>query len=218
VTASEYSEGDGAPARTVVLEDVTLKVPAGQLIMVAGPVGSGKSTLLASLACARPVLEGSCEVLGWRSYVTQKPFLLNGTVKENILFGLTFETTRYEDAIWRAALTEDLRALSLGDQTLVGENGVQLSGGQKARVALARAMYADADVALLDDVLSAVDAHTGRHLWEHCIVKGLKGSGKTVVLVSHQLQYLSMPEVDSVVVLRAGRVEMQGPWEQIRQV
>lgn len=219
MAASEPSEGGGiAPARTVVLEDISLKVPAGQLVMVAGQVGSGKSTLLASLACARPALEGRCEVLGRRCYVTQKPFLLNATVKDNILFGLTFEAARYDDAIWRAALTEDLSALNLGDQTLVGENGVQLSGGQKARVALARAMYADADVALLDDVLSAVDAHTGRHLWEQCIVNGLKKSGKTVVLVSHQLQYLSMPEVDSVVVLRGGRVEMQGPWEQIREL
>ncbi|CAE8677285.1 unnamed protein product, partial [Polarella glacialis] len=201
----------------LVLKEVSLAVPHGHLVMVAGPVGAGKSCLLASLACARPALAGRCEVAGRRAYVAQKPFLLNATVRENVLFGLDLDQVKYEDALRRAALKQDLLALPAGEETLVGESGVQLSGGQKARVALARALYADADVVLLDDVLSAVDAHTGRFLWEQCIVGGLLKRGKTVVLVSHQLQYLSRPEVSSVVLLREGRIWLQGPWRELEQ-
>lgn len=200
---------------TVILQDVNIQISKGQLVMVAGPVGAGKSTLLASLACARPALGGCCEVFGRRAYASQKPFLMNASIQQNILFGSKLDLQRYEDAVFRAALRPDLQALPEGDSTLVGENGVQLSGGQKARVALARALYADAHIVLLDDVLSAVDAHTGKFLWENCIVGGLLRRGKTVVLVSHQLQYLSRSEVSSVILLRGGKVWLQGPWLQL---
>ncbi|CAJ1399943.1 unnamed protein product [Effrenium voratum] len=200
---------------TRILQGVNLQVKAGSFVMIAGPVGSGKSTLLASLAGARPALSGLCRVRGLRAFVPQKPFLLNGSVKENILFGLPCDQERYESALQTAALPEDLKTLSRGDATMVGESGVQLSGGQKARVALARAIYSDADVICLDDVLSAVDAHTARFIWEKCFTQGFLKLKKTVILVSHQIQYLSRPEVNSVVILREGRIWLQGSWGEL---
>lgn len=211
------SADDGPPSvrQTVVLKDVSLEIQPGELVMIAGAVGSGKSSLLASLAGARPALSGRCAVSGRRAYVSQKPFLLNATICDNILFGLPMDSARYNDAIRLAALPEDLAALQAGDQTLVGENGVQLSGGQRARVALARALFADADVLLLDDVLSAVDAHTGRFLWNECLNGSLRRQRKTVVLVSHQVQYLSHPEVSRIVLLGDGRICRQGTWKEL---
>jgi len=168
------SKTDSGDVTEVVLDQINLSIPWGSLVMIAGPVGSGKSTLLASLSGARPALNGLCETSGRRAYASQKPFLLNASIQENILFGLPFDQCRYQEAIVLAALPEDIKALPKGSDTLVGENGVQLSGGQKARVALARVVYADADTVLLDDVLSAVDAHTGKYLWDNCIVGWLK--------------------------------------------
>ncbi|CAE7644984.1 abcC3 [Symbiodinium microadriaticum] len=200
---------------TCILEQVSFQVPKGSFVMIAGPVGSGKSTLLASLACSRPPLRGQCHVSGHRAFVSQKPFLLNGTVKENILFGLPLDEDKYASALRMAALVEDLSSLSSGDATPVGESGVQLSGGQKARVALARAVYSNSEVVCLDDVLSAVDAHTARYIWDSCLIEGLLRNKKTVILVSHQIQYLSRPEVDSVIMLRNGQLWLHGPWSEL---
>ncbi|CAE7932971.1 ABCC2 [Symbiodinium necroappetens] len=200
---------------TCILEQVSFQVPKGSFVMIAGPVGSGKSTLLASLACSRPPLRGQCHVSGHRAFVSQKPFLLNGTVKENILFGLPLDEDKYASALRMAALVEDLGSLSSGDATPVGESGVQLSGGQKARVALARAVYSNSEVVCLDDVLSAVDAHTARYIWDSCLIEGLLRNKKTVILVSHQIQYLSRPEVDSVIMLRNGQLWLHGPWSEL---
>jgi len=211
-----YRSGtDSGLFETCVLEKLNFQVKAGSFVMTAGAVGSGKSTLLASLACARPALHGFCETKGRRAYVPQKPFLLNGTVKENIVFGLPLDDERYNSALEMSALPDDLKTLTSGDATLVGESGVQLSGGQKARVALARAIYADADVVCLDDVLSAVDAHTARFIWQKCFIEGFLKMKKTVILVSHQIQYLSRPEVDSVIMLRDGKIWLQGPWAEL---
>ena len=112
---------------TRVLKKLNFQVKAGSFVMIAGPVGSGKSTLLASLACARPALHGLCETKGRRAYVPQKPFLLNGTVKENIIFGLPFDEERYNSALDMSALPDDLKTLTDGDATLVGESGVRTS-------------------------------------------------------------------------------------------
>ncbi|CAK9002186.1 ATP-binding cassette sub-family C member 4 (MRP/cMOAT-related ABC transporter) (Multi-specific organic anion transporter B) (MOAT-B) (Multidrug resistance-associated protein 4) [Durusdinium trenchii] len=199
-------------SETCVLSAVNLQVKAGSFVMIAGAVGSGKSTLLASLACARPALHGSCHTNGRRAYVPQKPFLLNGTIREDITFGLPYDEERYNSCVEMAALPDDLKTLTRGDYTLVGESGVQLSGGQKARVALARAIYTDADVVCLDDVLSAVDAHTARFIWQKCFVEFFLKSKKTLILVSHQIQYLSRPEVDSIIMLRDGQIWLEGPW------
>ena len=126
-----YRSGtDSGLFETCVLEKLNFQVKAGSFVMIAGAVGSGKSTLLASLACARPALHGFCETKGRRAYVPQKPFLLNGTVKENIIFGLPLDDERYNSALEMSALPDDLKTLTSGDATLVGESGVRTSGMQ----------------------------------------------------------------------------------------
>jgi len=164
------------------------KISAGSLIMIAGPVGCGKSVLLSVLAQGISPESGSSMVGGTRAFVGQKPFLLNGSVRDNILFCREMNESKYQACIEAAALEVDLRNIAGGDGAMVGDNGIQLSGGQKARVALARALYSDADCYFLDDILSAVDATTAQFLWE-VSVKGLYDRGKTIVFVTHQEQY-----------------------------
>jgi ABC-type multidrug transport system fused ATPase/permease subunit len=213
----------GYVAGKPVLSDVNLDVKAGEMVVITGGVGSGKSTLLASIAGALPLLNSlssekpaALTLSSRRAYVAQKPFLMNSTLRDNILFGLRWDAARYAEALERAALTEDLRSLPSADLTHVGESGVQLSGGQKTRVCLARALYADAEIYLFDDVLSAVDAHTGRFLWDH-VFAWLKQQRKSVVLVTHQLQYVARVEVDRVLMLKDSRICMDGPWADIQQ-
>jgi len=199
----------------VVLKNVSLQIKKGEFIVIAGPVGSGKSTLLGSLSKGLEPLEGACNVAGSRAFVSQRPFLLNGTIKENILFGLPYDEGNYQDVIHYAALTQDLAAMQDGDDTVVGESGVQLSGGQKARVAFARALYSNADCYFFDDVLSAVDANTGQFLWDRVITSRL--AGKTIVLATHQVQYISRNEVDRVVILSPNGDIMVGAWKDIHE-
>ena len=185
--------GDG---EVVVLEHVNLVVPRGRLMIICGEVGAGKSTLLAAIAHAHPVAAGRVWVTGSRAYAGQTAFIMTGTVRENIVFQLPWEPLRYKDALARAQLLPDIAQLPLGDETVVGSEGVQLSGGQRARVALARVLYADAEVVLLDDIMAALDAHTGAMVWRD-VVCWCKQRGKTVVLVTHQLQLLQRDEVCS---------------------
>ena len=148
---------EGAVAEEVtVLDGISLEIRRGQLVVVCGEVGAGKSTLLAALARARPLASGRLRVSGSRAYAGQKAFIMTGSVRDNILFQLPWEPDRYADVLARAQLLPDLALLAQGDLTLVGSEGVQLSGGQRARVALARVLYADADVMFLDDVMSCL--------------------------------------------------------------
>jgi len=149
-----------------------------------------------------------------RALVTQKPFILNGTIRENITFHAPYDEARYLDTLQKCCLLQDLEAFPDHDQTLVGEAGVQLSGGQKARVGLARALYSDADLLFLDDVLSAVDAHTGRYIFDNVICAQAE-QGRTVFLVTHQLQYLSRSEVSEIFLLEDGKVQNTS-WETIK--
>ena len=171
----------GAEEEVVVLQGVDLVLKRGQFLIICGEVGAGKSTLLASLALAQPLSEGKVEVHGSRAYANQKAFVMTGSIRDNILFQLPWEPRRYREALERAALLPDLASMPEGDRTLVGPEGVQLSGGQRARVALARVLYADADVVLLDDVMSALDAETGAKVWAGAIC-WMKARGKTVRL------------------------------------
>jgi ATP-binding cassette subfamily C (CFTR/MRP) protein 4 len=132
------------------------------------------------------------------AYASQEPWIFSGTVRQNILCGLDYDTERYNRVIDACALVNDLGHFPDGDGTLVGERGTSLSGGQKARVNLARALYINADIYLLDDPLSAVDAKVGRHLFDHAIKSFL--NGKIRVLVTHQLQYIN--EVDKIIFLK----------------
>ena len=143
--------------------------------------------------------------------------MLNASIRENIVFYAPslFDEARYWDVVQRCCLLPDLDALPDRDFTLVGESGVQLSGGQKSRVCLARAVYCDADVLFLDDVLSAVDAHTGRYIFDH-VLAPLCQNGKTVFLVTHQLQYLSRPEIAQIFVLERGEVK-RTTWPKLQK-
>ena len=179
---------------------VDVECDKGDLVVITGPVGSGKSTVLATLARALRPLTGKVVASDQRAYVAQRPFLSEGTVAENILFGLARDDDRLSDAVSRAQLTKDLEALPCGLEARVGPAGVQLSGGQRARVALARALYAKPSLAILDDVLSAVDAHTGSAIWSDAITH-LASQGCCVILATHQLHYASRSEVSRVISL-----------------
>ncbi|CAI7808010.1 unnamed protein product [Closterium sp. NIES-53] len=206
--------GEGALA----LCDVTLDIPPGQLVIVVGEVGAGKSSLLAGLLGEITRVAGSVSVAGRVAYTSQDPWILNATVRDNILMGAAGDTAaavdegRYQRAIDVCALRHDLAMLAGGDMAEIGERGINLSGGQKHRVALARAVYARADVVLLDDPLSAVDTHVGRHLFTECICGELAGT--TRVLVTHQLQYAS--HADVIIVIRAGRVTAMGTFDELQ--
>ncbi|XP_031835583.1 ATP-binding cassette sub-family C member 4-like isoform X1 [Nomia melanderi] len=213
------------------LSDVTMRVQAGELLALVGSVGSGKSSILYLLLRDLPLGAGSVKMLSnpmedvhddahgyftdkrnlTISYASQDPWLFSGTVRENILFGVPYDNARYAAVTKACALIRDFQQLPYGDLTHVGENGSSLSGGQKARVNLARAVYKQADVYLLDDPLSAVDAKVAKHLFMRCIRQYL--SGKTRILVTHQLQFIK--KVDSIAVLDRGRVRMSGSYEQL---
>lgn len=171
------------------INNITLAVAPGTLTCIIGPVGSGKSSLLSALLGEMKQLTGSVHLLGSVAYAPQVPSLIHETVRENILFGKEFDEERYAQTIETCALKADFESLLAGDLTIIGERGINLSGGQKARVAMARAVYSDCDIVLLDDPLSAVDAHVGHKLFNECIKQMLKT--KTVLLVTHQLQYVN---------------------------
>uniref|UniRef100_A0A4W4ELG6 Multidrug resistance-associated protein 4 n=1 Tax=Electrophorus electricus TaxID=8005 RepID=A0A4W4ELG6_ELEEL len=180
------------------LQNVSFTVKAGQLLAVIGPVGAGKSSLLSTILGELPQDNGVVKVKGELTYASQQPWVFPGTIRSNILFGKKLQTQRYEKVLRACALKRDMELLPEGDLTLIGDRGATLSGGQKARVNLARAVYQDADIYLLDDPLSAVDAEVGRHLFEHCICGILKE--KPRILVTHQLQYLKA--ADHILVLK----------------
>jgi ATP-binding cassette subfamily C (CFTR/MRP) protein 4 len=148
------------------LQDITFEVNPKELVGVIGPVGSGKSSLLMALLGEMPnMTKDSIDINGSVFYVSQEPWIFSATIKENILFGKAYVKDKFDDIISACSLTEDLEMLPNGQDTFIGEKGVNLSGGQRARISLARALYSDADIYLLDDPLSAVDAHVAKHLY-----------------------------------------------------
>lgn len=151
-------------------------------------VGSGKGSILNAILGEMPITDGKVMIKGQISYASQEPWVFPGTLRQNVLFGQDMDPERYFKVLEVCALNRDINNFEHGDLTLVGERGVALSGGQKARVNLARSIYRKADIYLLDDPLSAVDAHVGRHLFEACIKTFLKD--KAVILVTHQIQHL----------------------------
>lgn len=188
------------------LSDLNVDCVYGGLTVVAGPVGSGKSSFLLGLLGEMRVLEGSIHLPRRHgvSYVAQNSWLQNATVKDNILFGSPYETKRYETVIEACGLLTDLENLEAGDETEIGERGTTLSGGQKARIALARAVYSPSQTVFLDDVLSALDAGTSRFVVEKCI-KGDILAGRTVVLVTHHVSLVS-DAAKKIIVLSDGQV------------
>lgn len=198
------------------LSKINLCIEKGQLIGVIGKVGSGKSSLLAAITAEMEKRLGEVFVKKLErgfGFAAQEPWIQHGTVKENILFGKAFDVEKYSAVIHACALEEDLQILPVGDETEIGENGVTLSGGQKARVALARAVYQDKEVYLLDDPLAAVDAHVAAHLFHHCIMGLLQN--KTRILCTHHTHFLS--GADLVIVMDGGSVTHSGPPNKILQ-
>uniref|UniRef100_A0A668W2X7 ATP-binding cassette, sub-family C (CFTR/MRP), member 12 n=1 Tax=Oreochromis aureus TaxID=47969 RepID=A0A668W2X7_OREAU len=179
------------------LRNISFTLPKGKLLGVSGNVGSGKTSLICSILEQMHLLQGSITADGTFAYVCQQAWIFHGIVRENILMGEPFD---------QASLGADLSILQYGDQTEIGERGLNLSGGQKQRISLARAVYSNRDIFLLDDPLSAVDAHVGKHIFEECIKKELRG--KSIVLVTHQLQYLEF--CDEILVLENGTVWESG--------
>ncbi|KAG0329331.1 hypothetical protein BG000_000100 [Podila horticola] len=196
---------------TFALKNINLSIPRGQLVAIVGAVGSGKSSLLNALVGEMRKTSGRMEYGGTIGYCPQSAWIQNATVKDNILFGLPLDEDRYHRVIRDCALERDIQILPDGDQTEIGERGINLSGGQKQRVNIARAVYFNADVVLLDDPLSAVDAHVGKYLFKNCIMGALQG--KTRVLVTHQLHVL--PQVDYVICMKDGEIVERGTFHEL---
>ncbi|CAH8381545.1 unnamed protein product [Eruca vesicaria subsp. sativa] len=193
------------------LKDINFKVLPGMKVAVCGTVGSGKSSLLSSILGEVPKLSGSLKVCGTKAYVAQSPWIQSGKIEDNILFGKPMERERYEKVLEACSLTKDLEILSFGDQTVIGERGINLSGGQKQRIQIARALYQDADIYLFDDPFSAVDAHTGSHLFKEVLLGLL--SSKSVIYVTHQVEFL--PAADLILVMKDGRISQAGKYNDI---
>ncbi|PON43846.1 ATP-binding cassette containing protein [Parasponia andersonii] len=193
------------------LRNIDLVVKPGEKLAICGEVGSGKSTLLAAILGEVPNVNGIVHVFGKIAYVSQSAWIQTGTIKENILFGSPMDPVRYQETIEKCSLVKDLEMLPFGDLTQIGERGVNLSGGQKQRVQLARALYQNADVYLLDDPFSAVDAHTATSLFNEYVMGAL--SRKTVLLVTHQVDFL--PAFNSILLMSSGEILEAAPYEQL---
>ncbi|KAF9089740.1 hypothetical protein BGX23_006468 [Mortierella sp. AD031] len=198
---------------TPTLQDINLTISKGSLTAVVGRVGQGKSSLLSALIGEMYKRQGSVYVQGSIALVTQQAWIQNGTIMDNILFGKPLDQKRYEAVLQASCLQQDLEMFSAGDLTEIGERGINLSGGQKQRISLARAAYQDADIYLLDDPLSAVDAHVDRHLWQNLIGPNGLLKDKTRLLVTHGIHHLS--EVDQVVVIKEGRIFATGTYDEL---
>ncbi|KAF8369673.1 hypothetical protein HHK36_032304 [Tetracentron sinense] len=193
------------------LKDLNFRVWHGMKVAVCGTVGSGKSTLLSCILGEVPKVSVALKLCGTKAYVAQSPWIQSGKIEENILFGKEMDRERYEMVLEACSLKKDLEILSFGDQTVIGERGINLSGGQKQRIQIARALFQDADIFLFDDPFSAVDAHTGTHLFKECLL-GLLGS-KTVIYVTHQVEFL--PSADLILVMNDGRITQAGKYNDI---
>ncbi|OQE30871.1 hypothetical protein PENFLA_c002G04157 [Penicillium flavigenum] len=219
-----------------VLRDMTLKFPTKSLSVVSGRTGSGKSLLLLSILGECDVLAGTIKVpvpppitdrfdhvatkADWIidsaiAYVAQVPWIENATIKANVLFGLPDDPERYQQVIFACALEKDFELLPDGDMTDIGANGVNLSGGQRWRISFARALYSRAGILIMDDIFSALDAHTGRHVFERALTGGL-GQNRTRILVTHHVA-LCLPRTDYSVLLENGRIKYAGTVDDLKE-
>ncbi|KAG9150541.1 hypothetical protein Leryth_010912 [Lithospermum erythrorhizon] len=195
------------------LSEIQLKVQKGMRVAVCGVVGSGKSSFLSCILGEIPKISGEVRICGSAAYVSQSAWIQSGNIEANILFGSQMDKAKYKSVIHACSLKKDLELFSHGDQTIIGDRGINLSGGQKQRVQLARALYQDADIYLLDDPFSALDAHTSSELFQEYIMTAL--ATKTVVFVTHQVEFL--PAADLILVLREGCIIQAGKYEELLQ-
>ncbi|KAI3755919.1 hypothetical protein L1987_55728 [Smallanthus sonchifolius] len=202
-TAVEIIDGnfswDSSASSNPTLKDINVRVNHGMRVAVCGTVGSGKSSLLSCILGEVSKISGSVKVEGSKAYVAQSPWIQSGTIEDNILFVREMDRERYDKVLEACSLKKDLEILSFGDQTVIGERGINLSGGQKQRIQIARALYQDADIYLFDDPFSVVDAHTGSHLFKECMLRFL--DSKIVIYITHQVEFL--PAADLILVVDA---------------
>lgn len=210
---SPKDEATAKKERCPTLTDINLEFKRGKLAAIVGRVGQGKSSLLNAIIGDMYKHKGSVRVYGRMAYVPQQAWILNATVRDNILFGNAFDPVRYDLVLMVCGLLPDIEILPAGDQTEIGERGINLSGGQKQRVSLARAAYDDADLYLLDDPLSAVDAHVAQHLWKNLLGPNGLLKNKTRILVTHAVQFLG--DTDCIVVLKDGQVSETGQYHEL---
>ncbi|KAL8122788.1 ABC transporter C family member 8-like isoform X1 [Apium graveolens] len=193
------------------LQDINFEVKQGKKCAVCGPVGAGKSSLLCALLGEISKNSGTVDVIGSVAYVSQGAWIQSGTIRDNILSGQPMVKTKYEEAIRVCALDKDIDSFDYGDLTEIGQRGLNMSGGQKQRIQLCRAVYSDADIYLLDDPFSAVDAHTAATLFKDCVMAALEK--KTVILVTHQVEFLTL--VDDILVMECGRITQSGNYKEL---
>ncbi|XP_026089755.1 ATP-binding cassette sub-family C member 9-like isoform X6 [Carassius auratus] len=200
------------------LSDINIRIPTGQLTMIVGQVGCGKSSLLLAMLGEMQTISGK---VYWSNknrysvaYAAQKSWLLNATVEENITFGSPFNKQRYKEVIDACSLQPDIDLLPFGDQTEIGERGINLSGGQRQRICVARALYQNTNIVFLDDPFSALDIHLSDHLMQEGILKFLQDDKRTVVLVTHKLQYLI--HADWIIAMKDGSVLREGTLKDIQ--
>ncbi|KAK2968499.1 hypothetical protein RJ640_027549 [Escallonia rubra] len=198
-------------SRSPTLDGIQLKVNRGMKVAICGTVGSGKSSLLSCILGEIPKLSGTVKISGTKAYVPQSAWILTGNVRDNILFGNPYDSAKYNRTVEACALIKDFELFSTGDLTEIGERGINMSGGQKQRIQIARAVYQDADIYLLDDPFSAVDAHTGTQLFKDCLTGILKH--KTILYVTHQVEFL--PAADLILVMQNGRIAQAGTFEEL---
>jgi len=222
IAPSVESKEDFSNKAIHTLRDLNLNIRQGQLVAIVGSVGCGKSSFLSAVLgemhlrsgevhLSKKIVNGEEQSMSI-AYTDQRPWIVNATVRDNIIFGKEYNEEQFNRAIFAACLVDDIKILPGGIMTEIGERGINLSGGQKARVSLARAIYNDADIYLLDDPISAVDAHVGMHIVEHCIKKAL--DGKTRLLVTHHLPIL--PQCDMIIILDTdGTVKISGSYSDI---
>ncbi|CAM6128490.1 unnamed protein product [Calypogeia fissa] len=211
IDAAEFSWDPAV--QTPTLQDINLHAIRGQRVAICGAVGSGKSTLLCTILGEITKTAGTVKVCGTIAYVAQTAWIQSGTIEENILFGDPMKRDQYQETLRVCSLEKDIGMFDYGDQTIIGERGINMSGGQKQRIQLARAVYQDADIYLLDDPFSAVDAHTGSDLFQSCILGTL--STKTVLYVTHQVEFL--PAADLILVMRDGKIIQSGKYDDLLQ-
>ncbi|KAK6333028.1 hypothetical protein TWF718_010852 [Orbilia javanica] len=225
-TIAWASDSDEKEEDRFVIRDINVDFPVGELSLITGATGSGKSLMLAALLGEADLLAGSLEMPrplpkalrydskanadGWvlagsTAYVSQIPWIENATIKDNVLFGLPFDEKRYNEVLRVCSLKKDMEMLEDGDMTAIGEQGINLSGGQKWRISLARAVYSRAGILIFDDIFSAVDAHVGKEIFKNCLTGEIM-KDRTRILVTHHVQ-LCLPKTEYIVELKDGQIE-----------
>ena len=209
---SSFMESDKSLNEKIYLDNINLSIKRGELVCIIGEVGSGKSSLIQAML-NNMISDDKTKIIinGRISYVGQESWIQNNTVRNNILFYQPYVQEKYEKILDLCELNQDINSFNGLDQTEIGEKGINLSGGQKARISLARAMYSDGDIYILDDPISALDAHVGKKIMNNCILGYLKG--KTRILITHALQYIST--ADKILYMENGKIFWKGKYNEL---